>query len=80
MGGHMSNAACLTRRCSRPAAGDAHQLATQPCAAGLLNGSLVRCTREATLMLQPTAGRWDPKEQEKLDALIVRRIQPTCAA
>jgi len=31
----------LTRRCSRPAAGDAHGLAAQPRAAGLLNGRLV---------------------------------------
>ena len=31
----------LTRRCSRPAAGDAHELVAQPRAAGLLNGRLV---------------------------------------
>ncbi len=33
---------CLTRRCSRPAAADAVQLATQRPAAGLLNGRVVR--------------------------------------
>jgi len=32
----------LTRRCSRPAAGDAPGLLAQPCAAGLLSGRVVR--------------------------------------
>ena len=36
------NARLLTRRCSRPAAGDAHGLAAQLRAAGLLSGRLVR--------------------------------------
>ncbi len=39
----------LTRRCSRPAAAHAHQLATQRPAAGLLNGRVVSKTRPKSM-------------------------------
>jgi hypothetical protein len=42
--------AWLTRRCSRPAAGDAHGLAAQQSAAGLLSGRLVSRTRSKSVV------------------------------
>ncbi len=47
----MSASSWLTRRCSRPAAADAHERATQRPAAGLLNGRVVRWPRNRRSLL-----------------------------